>query len=218
MSKKLLLILSIVGVIVVAGIVTAVLVFTRGSNTNPNEPESVAAQPGDVLSPDKTPVYGACTVLSQADMTSALGASTVANGVNSGIVATNYESANICSYKYTVGETSGTFRVEVYLYTANPDRQSTEAFDLSWRNISPIPYPEYTLQYPANYKAFENGENKDYTVQISTGNRNYRFVASRPTSVTSPDEESVIKSLLTLASKANYATGANDDIPPAPEV
>lgn len=218
MSKKLLLIISIVGVIVIAAIVTAILVFTRGNNTNQTTPDPVAAKPGDVVSPDKTPAYGACSVLAQADITSALSASSVANGVTSGVVATNYETANVCSYKYTVGETNGTFRTEVYLYTANPDRQSTENFDLSWRNISPIPYPEYTVQYPANYKAIENGENKDYTVQISTGNRNYRFVASLPSSATTPDEETIIKSLLTLASKANYTTGASDDIPPAPEV
>ena len=220
MSKKLMIIISIIGVILVAGIVTAVLVLTKGTaTTNDQAPIDTTPKPGQSVSAEDTPEYGACEVVGTASIQSALNATSVKNSTSSGIIADNYETAEACSFSYeTAQSTDNTLRVRVYLVTASADHQATESFDISWRNISPIPYPEYTLQYPAYFKAIENGGNKEYTLQVISGTRHYQFVVVRPASVTTPDDEAIIKSLLTLASSADYNTVPSTDIPPAPEV
>lgn len=224
MTKKV-LIISIASVVVVSLVVCGILLFLKGAPTqNPGNSDESAPKPGDAVALSETPEYKACEVLAVATIKPALElglgdtVESLADGERSGVVAQNYEIADECNYTFATA-TSGdnTLNVQSYLYTADPEHTSANVFDTSWRNISKVSVPSYTLQYPAYFRIDQAEGRQSFMLQIVVNAKHYRFAIEQATGGAF-DEDKALAALIALALKANYSLAQPTDAPPAPQV
>lgn len=221
MSRKIITIIGSIAIFLVAGAAAiAILLLVESHAEQGTATLQTQPKPGQAIPDSETPKYDTCAVLPSEKIKELLAITTpVTQNGSAGVVANNYENAETCSFTYQTADPSegNGVRIKVFNYTPNADHHAAEALDPSWRNISTIPYPEYTLAFPAYYKLIqEPNDQKEYTLRVTTGARNYKFTitASQP----ARDEELVVKKLLLFAVNADYTTGISDETPPAPEV
>lgn len=212
------IIISIIGVLVVAGAVVGILWFINNSKDNQDN-NSSAPKPGDTVSINETPNFKTCEAIPEKDIKQILGAtiSSLSSGNRSGIIAHNLEKAEVCTYEFTVNEsTPSRLMITTYPYTTNDASETTNVFDSSWHNITSFEFKEYKLTYPAYFKKTSDESNTEFALQIVSGPKHYRFSISQPNSQITYNEKQAAEALIQLAVKTNYNAANDDKAPPSP--
>lgn len=215
-KKKIILSLAIVlgtGLLVTG----ALFLFKSLQTPTTTTPVNNEPKPGDALSLSDTPQYETCKLVAVDAIKNALGTSVtnVTAGERSGVIAINYESSEECSYSFATNSSdNNTFIAQTYAYTANVDRASTEQMDTSWRNVSKLSHPTYTLSYPA-YLKIDNDETKTSILRVITGAKNFLFTIEQPSEGALSDEDTEA-ALIKIAVAAQYGVAASKGESTAP--
>lgn len=216
MSKKVAIIISIVGTILIAVAVVAILQLTNKPQADPKED---VRQPGDSVTIADTPSLKACETVPLLEIKRALGdaGNSLSSGEREGVVAHNLENAESCIYTFQTNESvKSQLTVQAYPYLPNDASETSNTFDSSWRNITAFEHPAYTLVHPAYFKKIAEEGDMKFVLQIVTGPRHYRFEISQPEAQATFTEDAATKLLINLALKADYTAADDESAPPAP--
>jgi len=191
---------SVVGVIVIATIAVVVIALTQKHSHQPTSVPTTPTQPkpGTALSAAKTPSYGACSFVTTAQIQTAFGANAaqVSDGTSSGVVATNHQNAETCTYLLsTTQSSSGTLAVTVY--GVNSDNPNEDVLDASWAEVSGTKNVSY-------YKTTTSGKTTNYIFRILNGPTVIQVTLSTPTSDTTFDYGIAMQALQSLEENGDY--------------
>lgn len=212
MSKKT-IIISVVAVVVVAGIATAVLLLVRGASNKGMDTDDDRYATTKTI-PDPTKNYGACDLLTTTSIKSALGASAdkLAAGFNAGKgIVGDGDTAQNCVYGLSkqVTEISTTmltdsFYTTVYVYK---DQASKTADTAAYDNSTSV---EGIGDKAGFFTSVDQAlKTTDYSLRVDVGLRYYAFAIRQTTSTKTFDETSALAALTTLSKSIDYSKFAN---------
>lgn len=211
-------IVSVVGVILVASAVSAILLLNRGNQPQDNQ----GTQPGDTVALEQTPNYATCSILPKESIKDALGSSatSISDGEREGVIGRNYETAEACSYSFSTSSSSDNMlTIQTYLYSPSATVNEGNSYDGgSWTNITKQFNKEYILEYPAYFQVTSESGVKEFVLQVVTSAKNYRFAIEQPDNNTTYNDTEALAVLISLVNKADYSVTDTSDAPPAPQV
>lgn len=221
MLTKKMIIISIAAIIGLAGLVVGGLsLYSWLSKKDTVTSAPTTPKPGDVVALEKTPDYKTCDIIPLEKIQSILGdnATSIKAGIRSGVIAKNYETAEVCDFNFTSSASDkNTITLESYLYSPNADIQEGNDYNGgAWRNITKAFFPSYQLDYPAYFQTIESDGIKAFVLQVVLPAKNFRFIIEQPASAVSIKEDAAIEILIKLANEANYTVTNNTNAPPAP--
>lgn len=219
MSKKW-IIISLIIVFVAAVVVVGILFAINSTkNTEPTNNRPIAT-PGETVPIANTPDLKTCEILPVSSIQEALGESsaTLTDGERGGVIAHNGEVADSCNYAFTTADgTNSKLSFEVYPYTSNDVVGNGNVFDQSWLNITNFEFPDYTLPHNAYYKQINQAGQSQFTLQVVTSTRHYKFAIIQPQDSKQYSRDTAINILISLATSADYQISEDPNAPPAPE-
>lgn len=212
MHKKT-IIISVIAVVVVAGIATAVLLLVRGANNKSMASDDDRYATTKTI-PDPTKNYGACDLLTTADIKTALGTSAdkLAAGFNAGKgIVGNGDTAQNCVYGLSkeVTEISSSmltdsFYTTVYVYK---DQASKTADTAAYDNSAPV---EGIGDKAGFFTSVDQTlKTTEYSLRVDVGLRYYGFAIRQTSSTKTFDETSALAALTMLAKSVDYASFAD---------
>lgn len=201
MSKKIIIIISIAAVIIIASGIFLTLWFTQRETTQAPAPDAT------VVVPDYSEDYGACTLVTKDQITSALGsvADTLKDAYDSGkLFYSENVKAQYCSYDFTDKAEDGNFRAEVSVYITEANADATEDLLKTDTTLTMIPldsgdgfYRSYTDQ-----KDPEAAPVKHFTLTFFADASQYTLSINQLESSVTFNDMSATKALITLANEA----------------
>jgi len=201
MSKKIIIIISIVAVIIITSGIFLALWLSQREATQAPVPDAT------VVVPDHSEDYGACTLVTKDQITRALGsiADTLKDPYNSGkLFYSENVKAQYCSYDFTDKAEDGSFRAEVSVYSTEADAEATTNLLETDATLAIVPldsgdgfYRSYTDQ-----KDPDASPVKHFTLTFLTGASQYTLSINQLESGVTFDDTSATKALITLANEA----------------
>ena len=211
--RKKTIIISVIAVVVVAGIATAVLLLVRGVNNKSMDSDDDRYATTKTI-PDPTKDYGACDLLTTTAIKSALGTSAdkLATGFNAGKgLVGNGDTEQSCVYGLSkqVTEISAlmltdSFYTTVYVYK---DQASKTADTTSYDNSIPVDGIGDKAGFFTSVD--QTLKTTEYSLRVDVGLRYYAFAIRQTTSTKTFDETSALAALTTLAKSIDYSKFAN---------
>jgi len=210
--------LAIIGLVVLValiGVLTTGYIYLQSS-----KPKPVTTSP---VSLDKTPNYGACSIITTDTMKQSANGSritSIVEGVRIGEEAANGTTAESCSFAFaSAASNQNTLTVAVYPYTSAADGTNTEVMSGSWAEVASSNPPAYFSKSTA-----DEGNTTVYYVRVLPGAQNVLFTLKQPAGKETFDQVDALDFLVGIAAKAtlqDLKTATPQDVteglPPEPE-